>query len=274
MFFFKKRPPQPLFKRRWRWASRSSFWLHTIIAGVIAAECLALVAIPLPEQPANQQIVLHAPALAKPAEPPPVEINAFTPHTENWLAEEAVDINHLEAAQADPRWTMLPEADFEARSAEEKEAASSFLSQQVMREVQKSTAGSDEDALARGRLLASQQNRISTEESTADINAFLGKLLNTGERATAPAKEPIAGEFDLNSAQLHDVRREMLEDGKFKYIAVLIDPAGRTQETEMPAAEGESAFKTFELIKQNPLLERVYRGVVMSLLDKMTKPSP
>jgi hypothetical protein len=66
----------------------------------------------------------------------------------------------------------------------------------------------------------------------------------------------------------------MLEDGKFKYTAVLIDSAGRTQETEMNAAEGESAFKTFELIKQNPLLERVYRGVVMSLLDKMLKPGP
>lgn len=274
MFFFKKRPAQPLLKRRWRWATRSSFWLHAILIGVVVAECLALVAIPIPEQPANQQIVLHAPALAESPEPAPVEINAFTPHTENWLAEDAVDISHLAAAQADPRWTMLPDPDFEARSAEEKQAASSFLSQQVMREIQNSTAESDEDALARARLLASQQNRISTQESVAEMNAFLGKLLNTGERATVPAKEPIAGEFELDSAQLHDVRREMLEDGKFKYIAVLIDPAGRTQETEMPAAEGESAYKTFELIKQNPLLERVYRGVVMSLLEKMMKPSP
>jgi hypothetical protein len=45
-------------------------------------------------------------------------------------------------------------------------------------------------------------------------------------------------------------------------------------ESEMTAAEGESAYKTFELIKSNPLLERVYRGVVMSLLDKVLKPNP
>ncbi len=274
MFFFQKRSPQPLLKRRWRWAKRSSFWLHAILAGAVAAECLALVALPVPQQPQNQQIVLHAPALAEPPQPPPVEIDAFAPHAENWLAADAADISHLEAAQADPRWTMLPEPDFDERTTEEKDAASSFLSQQVMREVQKSTAESAEDALARARRLAEQQNKISTEESVAEINAFVGKLLDAGERATAPAKEPVAGEFDPDSGQLHDVRREMLEDGTFKYIATLIDAAGRTHETELPAAEGESAFKTFELIKQNPLLERVYRGVVMSLLDKMLKPSP
>jgi hypothetical protein len=274
MFFFKKRPPQPLLKRRWRWARRASSLLHVSLVGLVVAECMAIVAIPIPEQPANQQIVLHAPALAEPPEPPPVEINAFTPHTENWLAEEAVDISHLEAAQADPRWTRLVEPDFNESSTEERDAASSFLSRQVMNEIQKSESESDEDKLARLQQLARQQNKISTEESVAQMNAFVGKLLNVGERASAPAKEPIAGEFELDSAQLHDVRREMREDGTFKYIAVLIDPAGRTQENEMPAAEGKSAFETFELIKQNPLLERVYRGVVMSLLDKMMKSNP
>ena len=69
------------------------------------------------------------------------------------------------------------------------------------------------------------------------------------------------------------MRREMLENGSFKYIAIMIDSDGRTLETEMTAAEGESAYKTFELIKQNPLLERVYRGVVMSLLDKLMRGS-
>lgn len=272
MFFFKKRPPQPLLKRRWRWARRSSFLLHTIFVGVVLAECLALVAIPIPEQPAAQQIVLHAPALAEPPEPPPVEIDAFTPHTENWLAEDAVDIGHLEAARADPRWTMLTEPN--DRSPEETTAASSFLDAQVMRAIRDSEIHSDEDNLERLRTLSGQLDDVATQESVAQVSTQISKLLGVGERATAPAKEPIAGEFDLDSAQLNDVRREMLEDGTFKYIAILIDSAGRTQETEMPAAEGKSAFETFQLIKQNPLLERVYRGVVMSLLDKMLKPSP
>lgn len=274
MYFFKKRPPQPLLKRRWRWATRSSFWLHSIIVGVIVAECLALVAIPIPEQPAAQQIVLHAPALAEPPQPPPVEINAFTPHTENWLADEAVDIKHLEAAQADPRWTMLTEPNLDERAAEVQEAASSFLDAQVARAIRDAEHKSDEDNLERLRNLSGQIDKVATEESVAQVTTQISKLLGVGERATAPAKEPVAGEFDLDSAQLHDVRREMLEDGTFKYVAVLVDSAGRMQDTEMNAAEGESAFKTFELIKQNPLLERVYRGVVMSLLDKMLKPNP
>jgi hypothetical protein len=84
----------------------------------------------------------------------------------------------------------------------------------------------------------------------------------------------VAGDFDFDSAQLHDMRREMREDGTFKYTAILLDAEGRTQETEMTATEGESAYKTFELMKQNPLLERLYRGVVMSLLDKVLRPAP
>jgi hypothetical protein len=243
MFFFRKRLPQPLLKRRWRLSLRSSLLLHTV-----------------------------APPLAEP-QPQPVEIGAYFPANENWLANDSVDISHLEAANADPRWELLTDNNLDQRPAAEQQEASSFLSRQVMRSIAESEAKSDEDNLERLRSLAAQQNDISTQQSVAEINAQLSKFLGTGPRASEPAKEPVAGDFDFDTGQLHDMKREMLEDGKFKYTAILVDSAGRKMETEMNAADGGSAYKTFELIKQNPLLERVYRGVVMSLLDKIIKPS-
>lgn len=273
-FFWKKRPPKPLVQRRWKWSKRISFWLHSIIVSTVIMECLLIVAVPMPPEQPPQQIVLHAPPLAEPPAPPPVEINAFTPHPDNWLAKESVDISHLEAAQADPRWAMLTDPEVANRPAEEQAAASSFLDQKLMQSIKDAEARSEEENQERLRQLTNQLNDVSTQESVADVTAQLSKLLGTTARATEPAKEPVAGEFDIDTAQLHDVRRERLENGTFKYTAILIDSAGRTQETEMTAAEGESAYKTFELMKQNPLLERVYRGVVMSLLDKVLKPAP
>jgi hypothetical protein len=215
--------------------------------------------------------VLHAEPLAPP-EPPPVELNTLPEPAERWLAKEAVDTQFIEEALGDPRWTELTEGERDERTPEQRAAASNFLSDQVMRSIAQAEQHSDEDNLERLRNLAAQQNKISTEESIAAISSQLNKFIGTTARASEPAKEPVPGEFDIDTAQLHDVRREELSGGGFKYTAVLIDSAGRTMDTEMGAAEGESAFKTFELIKQNPLLERVYRGVVMSLLDKVLKP--
>jgi hypothetical protein len=270
-WFWKKRPKPPLVQRRWKWSKRISFWVHSIIVSTVVMELL-MVALPMPVEPPAQQVVLQAPPLAEPPAPPPVEINAFPPYPENWLANDSVDISHLEAAQTDPRWTTLTETDLAARPGEELAAASSFLNERLMQSIKDAEERSDEDNLERLRKLAAQQNNISTQESVADITAQLNKFLGTTARATEPAKEPVGGEFDFDTGQLHDYRRERLENGTFKYTAVLIDSAGRTFETEMPAAEGESAYKTFELMKQNPLLERVYRGVVMSLLDKVINP--
>lgn len=271
-FLWKKRLPKPLVQRRWKWSKRISFWIHSILVSSAIMELL-FVAVPMPAPPAAQQIVLNAPPLAEPPAPPPVEINAFPPHPDNWLAKDSVDISHLEAAQADPRWEMLTDQTVAERPAEEP-VASSFLNERVMQSIRDADARSDADNLERLNKLAGQQNEISTQESVADIAAQLNKLLGTSGRATEPAKGPVPGEFDHDTGQLHDVRRERLENGTFKYVAVLIDSAGRTQEAELTAAEGESAYKTFELMKQNPLLERVYRGVVMSLLDKVLKPTP
>ena len=121
------------------------------------------------------------------------------------------------------------------------------------------------------RQLAGQLNDVATDKSVEQLTGTLQQALGVAPRAVRPAEKPVDGEFDFKTAQLHDVRREPLEGGGFRYVTVLLDAAGRTNETELTAAEGEQLYKTWELIKANPLLEKVYRGIVMQLLDKLDR---
>ncbi len=131
------------------------------------------------------------------------------------------------------------------------------------------------EQLERLRGLTDELNEVSTPESLDQLTDQLQTFLGTKRRATQPAEKPVEGPFDTNTAQVHDVRRLERDDGTYRYVIVLLDSAGRQMETELTDAEGEQLYKTFELIKQNPLLEKVYRQVVMSLLDKMLdKPAP
>jgi hypothetical protein len=45
-------------------------------------------------------------------------------------------------------------------------------------------------------------------------------------------------------------------------------------ETELTAAEGESLHNTFQLIKKSPMLEKIYRSVVMGTLDRLLNKKP
>jgi hypothetical protein len=118
--------------------------------------------------------------------------------------------------------------------------------------------------------LAGALEQVATEESVAAMSRRLGQLLGTTSRAAAPAEEPVAGDFDFETAQLHDVKRTAnAERGGYQYVGVLLDSHGRTLETPLETADGENLYATMELIKSNPLLERIYRGLVMSLMDKL-----
>lgn len=114
-------------------------------------------------------------------------------------------------------------------------------------------------------------NSVSNVKNVDAISAALQKSLGTEARASKPAKQPPPGDFDFSTAQLYDVRREANEKGGWKYTAILLDKDGRTSDAELDEPEGKQAFETFELIKSNPLLERVYRGLVTGLMDKLLK---
>lgn len=259
--------PPPLLQRRWRWSWVSSFGLHVLLlCGILAQLLLVALLAPVPQQ--ARHIVLQAVREAPGAVA--VEWRPLDQSNENWLAEDAASIEWVAESLGDSRWELLNETD----SAQDHSLASEFLSAQLMKSIDEAEQHSPEDNLERLERLTGQLNAVSSEPSVQELTAQVSKLLGTAGRASEPAKAEVGGEFDFETAQLHDVKREPLDDGSFHYTAVLIDSAGRTMESEMAAAEGESAYKTFELLKSNPLLERVYRGVVMSLLDKVLKPSP
>ncbi|MFT5526595.1 MAG: hypothetical protein ACI9HK_004572 [Pirellulaceae bacterium] len=118
--------------------------------------------------------------------------------------------------------------------------------------------------------------RISNAENVAKITQHLGPLVNNQDRKTEPVKQPNKPSkdqpsFDHDTAQVHDVVKSE-KNGKTIYIATMLDKEGRTLETELTAAEGESLHNTFQLIKKSPLLEKIYRGVVMGTLDKLLRP--
>jgi len=115
---------------------------------------------------------------------------------------------------------------------------------------------------------------VSSAESIDQLARQFNALLGTKPRAERPSAEPVAGPFDFETAQLHEVHREPQETGGFRYRTVLVDAEGRRFETEVDAATGEQLHKVFEIIRGNPLLEKVYRQIVMSLLDQLSQPKP
>lgn len=175
-----------------------------------------------------------------------------------------LDGEELLAAMSDPRWQNL----VDPVAAEEAPSSGILVTQEITRITHVAKARSVEENLSRLNDLTQQ---ISSEGAVDDISKQLSKVLQTEERADRPAEEPIAGEFEFTTAQLHDVLQKMDEQGNVTYWAVLVDAAGRKFESPMGQSEGETAFRTMNLIKTNPLLERVYRGVVMSMMDQVLK---
>lgn len=116
--------------------------------------------------------------------------------------------------------------------------------------------------------LAERLGRVSTEESVDEVAGRLREALGVKPRATEPSAEPVAGEFDIKTAQLHAVERIERAGDETIYQLVLVDAEGRRQDQELGAAEGESLYRTWQIIQKNPLLERLYRGIVMQLLDQ------
>jgi hypothetical protein len=240
--------------------------MHALLLGLIAAELLA--GIPLSplvaERYANEQIELTA--VAEPAPPLATVAGLFDerPTADEITADEIA----RQTAAVTP--TLARELlDPAATTA----AAAHWVQQRMLDEIAAADRLSVSENQERLAQLGQQLEQISSPESVDAVSSKLNTLLGTSGRATQPAAEPVAGEFDHDTAQLYDVKRSENAGGGYDYVAVLLDAAGRTMESTLTQAEGEQLYKTFELMKANPLLERIYRGVVMSLLDKLLRPN-
>jgi hypothetical protein len=259
-------------RRRWRIAWASSGLSHLLASGAVVGYSLAAILFFVPAPQASRHVELAG--VMERADDDPLPALATLPiHIKDDVTARAVadeQIAHLARHMVSPELEerLLGESD-SARDG----LASAWVQARVADEIAAAEKLTREDQLQQLARLAGTLDRVSSAESVDAIAARLQALLGTGERAQQPATEPVAGEFDHETAQLHDVRRTADGQGGFTYVGVLLDAQGRTSEAPLDAAEGENLFRIMELIKSNPLLERVYRSVVMSLLDKMLKPA-
>jgi hypothetical protein len=186
----------------------------------------------------------------------------------SWMATSAEDVTDLVARVNDPRWAeaLLDAADPD----QERATVSEFIHQRLLDSIVEAEGRADDENLDRLRSLSDQLSSVSSEESVDQVTASLKRWLGVGDRATQPAVNAPTGEFDDTTAQLHDVLR-VEDDGRVRYAAILLDAQGRTTEAALTESEGEAAYQLFQTMKQNPLLERVYRGFVLSLLDRLIR---
>lgn len=244
--------------------------VHVVVAAVIIVEIIVALLFVVPATAgrhaielavANEPIELAAEPLATlPIESPP-----------DPTAAAVADLHIAELAAVD----ITPELARKLLSPDDSDdvEAANWVLARVTQEIAAAEKLSQEEQYQRLEQLTGTLNAVGTEPGVEEATAQLAKLLSTKPRATEPAKDPPPGEFDLDSAQLYDIKRTDNGSGGFTYAAVLLDAEGRTLESELTEAEGEQLYRTFELMKANPLLARVYRGVVMGLLDKLLRPA-
>jgi hypothetical protein len=255
-------------RKQWRFSWRTSFVLHI---AVCMAMILWMLWLPMP---AGEQGA-HTFIQASSAPSDPIElIVATAPLEESWLMREATTPYLLEVDVEDPRWhTIIQEPSKKtSREAATDREGQLLLSQELQRSILSSAQKSSAENIEDLSKLSQRLTQVSSEQSVEEVNRTIGRILGQTERATAPVATKPGGPFDYNSAQVHDVRKETLPSGEIRYMATMVDAAGRTLEVELDPLNGEQAFRTMQIVKSNPLLESVYRGVVMGLIDKMLQP--
>ncbi len=136
-----------------------------------------------------------------------------------------------------------------------------------------SQARSDDENLDALREELAKLSALSSPESIDQIAKRFEGWMEISERATAEGSTSGEGNFNANSAQILDVRREFGEDGEVRYISIMADAEGRTMEVELDDSFGESTYRTIKRLKANPLADRLYQRIVMPLFDKMI-PNP
>jgi hypothetical protein len=259
-------------RQRWRRSWRWSALLHVCLAAIVAVEALWL-PLPFAAGPAAARPMILAEQ--QPLDREPLEVELQT-DDRPWIARDAEDVTYTQVDLTDPRWAdILSEPLRRAEGLEESprdDAGGVLVSAELLRAIEASGQRSEQENLRSLEQLSGRLTKVSSEESIDELSGTIGRLVGVGSRETKP-KEEVAGLFDHSTSQPHDCKK-LEVDGQVRYAMVMIDKAGRTLEVEMSAAEGEQLYQTMQLIKSNPLLERVYRGVVMGIMDKLLSPQP
>jgi hypothetical protein len=127
-----------------------------------------------------------------------------------------------------------------------------------------------DEQLQRIERMGQQLRQLSTPDSLDEISQKFSSWMGYSTRASQPAVKPPSGEFDFDTAQIHDVIRRERFGGGYRYFAMMLDSQGRTSEAELDAASGETMYQLMQRIHNNPLLSQVYRQIFMPLADQLT----
>lgn len=116
-----------------------------------------------------------------------------------------------------------------------------------------------------------QLEKYASEKSLDRIAELIPQWTGAEPRAAAPVKNPPPGDFNIDTAQFHDVTRTGTEAEGFRYMATLFDAEGRSMEVEMGAEEGKKMWELMRKMKKNPMMDKIYRGMVLPMMDKAMK---
>lgn len=230
--------PTDWWNPRWRLAVIGSILFHLLLAG-------ALLVAYFPKAPTHLS---------------PPSSSAVADASEGDLPQDAAVAKSVTSGRS------VPEA---AAATSEPRLETAQIASAVTAAIENSDRVSDQRKQDELRRNLARLEQLATPQSIDDVSGQVRSAMSLPDRALAPAETPIAGPFDFDTAQFHDVVREPRESGGWRYRSVLVDAAGRTLETELDAEQGESVYETMRMIKSSPLGEAVYRSLVMPLLDKM-----
>jgi hypothetical protein len=189
-----------------------------------------------------------------------------------WAADEAArDARSILVTIAEDRSTeeVAPTSPEVRIVSDPADVTAEMVRDRLEQDIAESQTLPEADKLAKLDVLAERLQEVADEQSLHRLSGTMQTLLGTRPRAAEPAPARPRGEFDFDTAQFHDIQRYPKEPAGFRYVTVLLDSQGRTLEVEVSEQDGQLVYETMQRIKANPLLEQVYRQIVMPLLDEL-----
>ncbi len=116
-----------------------------------------------------------------------------------------------------------------------------------------------------------QLEKMPAEHATRALEKVVDFLETRSDRATNAQREVSPDQFDADSAQIDScerVAKDEKDGGGWRYIATLVDANGNSMKVELPESEGASTWRTMQMLKENPIMNAIYRKAVMPLLDR------
>ena len=111
---------------------------------------------------------------------------------------------------------------------------------------------------------------VDSQSIAGTVERVAGAMgLDTDQYQAKPKSS--SGRFDPDTAQLIDVKKSQDPLGEFPYSATMVDANGNETVVPMGQTDGEIAFNTFEKMKEFPLVQGLYRQIVMPMLQKIVR---